>query len=189
MLNGTIMDAPPRGSRHTLATVTLAGGCPMRVLSCAAHDCPMEGHDGGTMSLVLKILLGAVGALVLVSAATGLVAASGVDDPAPRETIVVDHSGRQDARDDDKKQKKDDRDDPGKARHEKSDDHGGDDADDESDDDIDTAQVEPDDFDDDDDNSGPGGGDDRTDDHGGDDRGDDHGGDDHGGDDHGGDDD
>lgn len=145
----------------------------MRVLSSSAHDRPMEDHHGGTMSLVLKILLGAVGALVAVSAATGLVAASGVDDPAPRETIVVDTADQQDPREDDTKDRRDDR---GKARQDDADDRSGDrSGDDDSDDDIDTARPEPDDFDD-DDSSGPGSDDDLTDDR--DDHRDDDGGDD-----------
>ena len=103
----------------------------MRVLSSSAHDLPMEEHHGGTMSLVLKILLGAVGALVAVSVATGLVAASSADDPAPRETIVVDTTA------DEGRPPGDDRQDDTKDR---------DDEQDDTDDDINSVRVEPDDL-------------------------------------------
>lgn len=104
----------------------------MRVLSSSAHAGPMSGQHGGTMSLVLKILLGAVGALVAVSAATGLVAASSAEDPAPRETIVVDATA-----DEGRTQESDRRDDT-KDRD--------DEQDDADDDDIDSVRVEPDDL-------------------------------------------
>lgn len=136
----------------------------MRVLSSSAHVTPIGGHHGGTMSLVLKILLGAVGALVAVSVATGLVAASSAEDPAPRETIVVDTANQRspDGRTTGTKQKdtKDERDDRGEAQ----DDHGGDDHG--GDDDIDTARVEPDDLDDDADDADDDGRDDDRDDDG-----------------------
>ena len=141
----------------------------MRVLSSSAHDFPMEDHDGGTMSLVLKILLGAVGALLAVSVATGVVAATGPGDPTPRETIVVDTASNDQGR-----TPEDDRDD---TRDQ------GDDQDD-ADDDIESVRVEPDDLADaredarddrrdaredrtddrTDDSSGPGSGDDDSDD-------------------------
>ncbi len=104
----------------------------MRVLSSAAHDRPMETRDGGTMSLVLKILLGAVGALVAVSVATGLVAASSAEDPAPRETIVVDTPAEEG------------RTNPAKDRQDDTRDR--DDEQDDEDDDIDSVRVEPDDL-------------------------------------------
>lgn len=104
----------------------------MRVLSSSAHDLPMEDHHGGTMSLVLKILLGAVGALVAVSVATGIVAASSAEDPAPRETIVVDTTAEEG------------RNDPAKDRQDETKDR--DDEQDDEDDDIDSVRVEPDDL-------------------------------------------
>ena len=146
----------------------------MRVLSSTAHDHPMRGHHGGTMSLVLKILLGAVGALVAVSAATGIVAASSAEDPAPRETIVVDTTADEG------------RTNPAKDRQDDTRDR---DHDPDEDDDIDSVRVEPDDLADaredahddrqdlredrtddrTDDSSGPGGGDDDGGDDGDDD--------------------
>jgi hypothetical protein len=104
----------------------------MRVLSSHLHDRPIRAGHRGTMSLVLKILVGVVGALVAVSVATGIVAASGAPDPAPRETIVVDTTadeGR--APDPDRRDDTKDRDDE---------------QDDADDDDIDSVRVEPDDL-------------------------------------------
>ena len=103
----------------------------MRVLSSSLHRRPMLDRHRGSMSLVLKILVGAVGALVALSVATGIVAASGAQSPAPRETIVVDTTadegrGPDQDRRDDAKDRDDDQDD--------------------SDDDIDSVRVEPDDL-------------------------------------------
>ncbi len=83
------------------------------------------------MSLIWKVLLGLTLALVVAAVATGVVAASSVEDPAPREAIVIkDSESRSPAEDrgDDKS-------------HEVKDD-------DDEDDEIRTARVEPDDLDD-----------------------------------------
>lgn len=86
------------------------------------------------MDLVWKVLIGAVGVLVVASVATGVVAASSVEGPAPRETIVVDTTNDEGRS-------------PGKGG---PDDRNSGDAEDDQDDDgdIDSVRVEPDDLDD-----------------------------------------
>ena len=46
------------------------------------------------MSLLLRMLMGVVGTLVVASVVTGVVATSSAEDPAPRETIVINDEGR-----------------------------------------------------------------------------------------------
>ncbi len=92
------------------------------------------------MSLVWKVLIGAIGVLVLVSGATGLVAASSVESPAPRETIVVDTTGDEGRS-------------PGKGggQDDRNPQDGADDEEDPDvtdDGDIDSVRVEPDDLED-----------------------------------------
>ena len=126
------------------------------------------------MSTIWKVLLGLALALPLGAFVAGAVVASSADDPAPRETIVI-----QDA------PSKSGDDDPGPHAGNANDDArpgqqptggpGDDDNDDDSDDgdEVEVVRPEPDTIDD-DDNSGPGGGsdDDRDDGDDGDDRGD-----------------
>ena len=46
------------------------------------------------MKLLLRMLMGVVGTLVVASVVTGVVATSSAQDPAPRETIVINDEGR-----------------------------------------------------------------------------------------------
>jgi hypothetical protein len=120
------------------------------------------------MSTMWKVLLGLVLALPLAAFVAGAVLASSTDEPAPRETIVIqDAPSRPD--DDGPRSgpgRSDDESRPGQHPSGSGDDDS-DDSDDSDDDEVEVVRPEPDTVDDDhsgpggddaDDNSGPGGG-------------------------------
>lgn len=92
------------------------------------------------MSVLLKVLLGVAGVAVLAGVLTGIVAASGAEDPVPRETIVIDDGRSPNDEQPDKQ--------PDKARNPDAESDDEDDRDDRDDRDIDSVHVEPDDLDD-----------------------------------------
>lgn len=120
------------------------------------------------MSIVWKVLVGLALALPLGAFVAGALASS-ADEPAPRETIVIQDAP---ARPDDRGMGDGRRNDEGRPEHQddRADaDAGDDDGDGDDGDDVEVVRPEPDTVDD--DHSGPGGGgdDDGADDRGGDD--------------------